>query len=201
MRNHTKPNRTERHNLNLIRQKISHSCHTKYDLQQRRWQQRSKWNISFGDEMKQEQSEHCQRECITKEYIRTYRIPVMVSCDATTSITESSNYRFVYATGFQLSLLLSQTLSLSFSLSLFLCFTRRIVIELLQKRQTWKMKCNREKNSHNFFTVLSIFCSWFRLDCVHKFLMLTAPLALFEFLLRPVAISSSYAILLSGRQL
>lgn len=191
MPNQTEPNRTERHNLNLIRQKISHSCHTKYDLQQRRWQQRSKWNISFGDEMKQEQSEHCQRECITKEYIRTYRIPVMASCNATTSITESADYRFVYATGFQLSLLRSQSL----------CLTRRTVIGLLQKRQTWKMKCNGEKNSHNFFTVLLIFCSWFRRYCVYKFLMLTAPLALFGFLPRPDAISSSYAILLSGRQL
>lgn len=53
---YSKPNRTEQYNLNLIRQKISHSCHTKYDLQRRRWQQRSKWTISFGDEMKQEHS-------------------------------------------------------------------------------------------------------------------------------------------------
>lgn len=56
-----------------------------------------------------------------------------------------------------------------------------------KKTRCWKMKCNAEqKNSHNFFTVSLIFCSWFRLHCVHEFLMLTAPLALFEFRLRSV---------------
>lgn len=184
--NQTEPNQTEQHNLNLIRQKISHSCHTKYDLQRQRWQQRSKWNISFGDEMKKEHSAGSQQakakgiksHCIgtTNIYVLIECRREMASCNATTSITEPHSQYSLHCV-------------CNRALTRWIVIAVRERVEAQQKRQTLKNEIQwwNKKNSHNFLQFFWFFVRDFGYYCVHKFLMLTAPLSHYSnsYMVRP----------------